>query len=74
MNNLTIPLKFDLGQFLQFFTQLSPENKAIIFNALAAAMQSAPPNLQSAAPLKGSVLHYDLPLEPVAEDDWNVLA
>lgn len=74
MNNLTIPLKFDLGQFLQFFTQLSPENKAIIFNALAAAMQSAPHNLQSAAPLKGSVLHDDLPLEPVAEDDWNVLA
>jgi hypothetical protein len=53
---------------------LSPENKAIIFNALAAAMQSAPPNLQSATPLKGSVLHYDLPLEPVAEDDWKVLA
>lgn len=74
MNNLTIPLKFDLGQFLQFFTQLSPENKAIIFNALAATMQSSPPHLQSAAPLKGSVLHYELPLEPVADEDWNVLA
>jgi len=68
MNNITIPLQFDLGQFLRFFTQLSPENKAVIFNALAAVMQAESSNMQ---PLKNSVLRYDLPLEPVADEDWN---
>ena len=71
MNKLTIPLKFDLGQFLQFFTQLSPENKALIFNALTAAMQTKPSNIQPDSPLKGTVISYELPLEPVADNDWN---
>ncbi len=74
-NNLTIPLKIDLGQFLQFFSQLSPENKAMIMNALQAVMptkpaKSVPPN----APLKGSVKSYINPFEPVAENDWEALA
>lgn len=28
---------------------------------------------QERYPLRGSVLHYDDPMAPVAEDDWDVL-
>ena len=37
---------------------------------------SAPPNLPTApadSPLRGTVLKYEDPLEPVAEDDWEAL-
>ena len=74
-NNLTIPLKIDLGQFLQFFSQLSPENKAMIMNALQAFMPTKPAKSpQPDFPLKGSVKSYLHPFEPVAENDWEALA
>lgn len=74
MKNLTIPLKFDLGQFLRFFTQLSPENKELIFNALKAAMQTGPVRVNGDSPLQGTVLKYDHPFQPVAENDWGAIA
>jgi hypothetical protein len=69
MSNLTIPIKFDLGQFLQFFNQLPPESKALIFNALKETMQAKPSCQQTDFPLRGSVLSYSLPFEPVAENN-----
>lgn len=73
MENLTIPLKFDLGQFLQFFTKLSPENKELIFNALKSAMKTEPVRAKPDFPLKGTVLNYNAPFQPVVGNDWEVL-
>lgn len=74
MKNLTIPLNFDLGQFLQFFTKLSPENKELIFNALKSAMKPGPVQVKPDFKLKGTVLNYESPFIPVAENDWEVLS
>lgn len=67
MKNLTIPLQFDLGLFLKFFGQLSQENKELIFNALMKMMLPKPASVPpDEFPLHRTVLHYDLPFEPVA--------
>lgn len=73
MSHLTIPVKFDLDQFLQFFSQLSPENKMLIFNALKETMQAKPAKSLQDSPLKGSVLSYQLPFDAVAENDWEAV-
>jgi len=73
MKNLTIPLKFDLGQFLRFFAQLSPENRELIFNALKAVMQTKQAPVQGAFPLHGTVLKFDLPFGPAVENEWEAL-
>ncbi len=73
MSHLTIPVKFDLDQFLQFFSQLSPENKMLIFNALKESMQAKPTKGLQDFPLKGSVLSYRLPFDAVTENDWEAM-
>ena len=74
-SNITIPLKFDLGQFVHLFSQLSQDNKAKIMEALQSAMKTNPTKTTaSRLPLKGTVINYISPFEPVAENDWEAIS
>ncbi len=71
IQNLSIPINIDLAQFIGYFKQLSPESKAIIFAELKKSM------LVSKSPktsLKGTVLSYVAPFDPVSENDWEAIS
>ncbi len=77
MTNLKkIPLTkgSEFNQFLLFFEKLSAENKALIIHLLSE--KAAPKKKEDKAweSLKGSVLTYIDPFEPIAVEDWEVLS
>ena len=53
-----------------------PEVRALIGHDVEIVVREADPATANRQqyPLSGSVLRYDEPLEPVAEDDWEALA
>ena len=64
----------EFNQFLLFFEKLSAENKAFIIQLLS---EKATPKKQKDKAwenLKGSVLAYIDPFEPVAAEDWEVMS
>lgn len=55
-------------------TQL-PEGEVSILVVVenSTAPHPAPPTHQHPYPLRGKVIHYNDPTEPVAEDEWDVM-
>ena len=68
IQNLSIPVNIDLAQFIGYFKQLSPVSKAIIFAELKKSMMISKSTTFS---LKGTVLSYVAPFDPVSENDWE---
>lgn len=64
----------EFSQFLLFFEKLSVENKTYIIQVLSETAKPKKQDGKTWESLKGSVLAYSEPFEPVAVEDWEVLA
>lgn len=73
LKNIPVTLNFDFNQFLLFFEQLPAEYKKLIVQTLEKKVVANKENGEHWENLKGSVLEYNLPFEPVAAEDWEVL-
>jgi len=73
LKNIPMAKGSEFSQFLLFFEKLSAENKVFIIQLLS---EKAAPKKQKEAweNLKGSVLAYIDPFEPVAVEDWEVMS
>lgn len=60
---------------LEFFRRVEATGEAIVITDHGQAKLEVrpyrPPARDALAMLRGSVLHYDRPTEPVAEEDWE---
>ena len=73
LSNIPVTLKFDFNQFLLFFEQLPVEHKKLILQSLEKKVAEKKEEEEKWENLKGTVIHYQLPFEPVATEDWEVL-
>jgi len=73
LSNIPAMLNFDFNQFLLFFEQLPVEHKKLIVQTLEKKVVADKENGEQWENLKGSVLEYQLPFEPVAAEDWEVV-
>lgn len=73
LRNIPVTLNFDFNQFLLFFEQLPTEYKNLIVETLEKKVVANKENGERWENLKGSVLEYKLPFEPIAAEDWEVL-
>jgi hypothetical protein len=64
----------EFNQFLLFFEKLSAENKASIIQLLSEKTAHKKRKEKTWESLKGSVLAYIDPFEPVASEDWEVMS
>ncbi len=64
----------EFNQFLLFFEKLSAENKSFIIQLLSEKATPKKQNDKAWESLKGSVLAYIDPFEPVAAEDWEALS
>lgn len=73
LSDIPVTLRFDLTQFLLFFEQLPLEYKRLVITALEEKANADLSEEKSWESLKGSLLKYELPFEPVSLEDWNAL-
>jgi hypothetical protein len=73
LSNIPVTLNFDFNQFLLFFEQLPMEHKKLILQSLEKQVAEKKGEGEKWESLKSSVLHYQLPFEPIAAEDWEVL-
>jgi hypothetical protein len=62
------------NRFLLFFEKLSAENKAFVIQLLSEKTTHKKRKEKAWESLKGSVLAYVDPFEPVASEDWEVMS
>lgn len=74
LNNIPLTLNLDFKTFLLFFEQLPIEHKKLILSALEHKMEEKKQSPETGRSLKGSVVSYTLPFEPVASDSWEAMA
>jgi hypothetical protein len=74
LKNISTAAGTELNQFLQFFEKLSVENKAFIVQLLSEKTTPKKRKDKSWESLKGSVLAYTDPFEPVAVEEWEVMS
>ena len=73
LKNIPVTLSFDFNQFLVFFEQLPVEYKNLIVQSLEKKVAGEKQGVEKWENLKGSVVEYKLPFEPVAAEDWESL-
>lgn len=66
LNNIPLTFNLDFKAFLLFFEQLPIEHKRLILSALEHKMDEKKQSPETGRSLKGSVISYIMPFEPVA--------